>query len=124
MQTEDSQKVIKRFFEALYYLKDMKIIRANRRGRQDRAAKAVTAARRLFQSGKGKRSQSKNCTGLCFYRSLSGKRKASDAEAISETEKKDARVREPFGPYCHAHGAYTVLRTSKNRKADRRVWAE
>lgn len=27
MQTEDSQKVIKRFFEALYYLKDMKIIR-------------------------------------------------------------------------------------------------
>ena len=27
MQTEDSQKVIKRFFEALYYLKSMKIIR-------------------------------------------------------------------------------------------------
>ena len=27
MQTEDSQKVIKRFFEALYYLKGMKIIR-------------------------------------------------------------------------------------------------
>lgn len=27
MQTEDSKKVIKRFFEALYYLKDMKIIR-------------------------------------------------------------------------------------------------
>lgn len=27
MQTEDSQKVIKRFFEALYYLKEMKIIR-------------------------------------------------------------------------------------------------
>lgn len=27
MQAEDSQKVIKRFFEALYYLKDMKIIR-------------------------------------------------------------------------------------------------
>lgn len=27
MQTEDSQKVIKRFFEALRYLKDEKIIR-------------------------------------------------------------------------------------------------
>ena len=27
MQTEDSQKVIKRFFEALYYLKGHKIIR-------------------------------------------------------------------------------------------------
>lgn len=27
MQTEDSQKIVKRFFEALYYLKDIKVIR-------------------------------------------------------------------------------------------------
>ncbi len=27
MQTEDSQKIVKRFFEALHYLKDQKIIR-------------------------------------------------------------------------------------------------
>lgn len=27
MQTEDSQKVVRRFFEALHYLKDQKIIR-------------------------------------------------------------------------------------------------
>lgn len=30
MQTEDSQKVIRRFFEAIYYLKEAKIIRGKK----------------------------------------------------------------------------------------------
>ena len=62
----------------------------NRRGRQDGAEQAAAARRRQIGSGKKGFSQGKICTGFSLYRSLSGKRKASRTEKISQTEKEPA----------------------------------